>query len=129
MTLDDTMSCNSTPKAKRARTIIAETTATIASLPDGTLSHVSVYLSKEARVLFAVAITAPPSSFRKCHWRLPSSLSLEAGRKAILGEDKWDSLDFRDLSISVGRLKDGLKDDDLGAVCLYAAPPHWKGLI
>ena len=60
-------------KRKANNSIISSTKdIDITSLPDGVLSHISGYVQHSSRQLFAVAMTAPPSSFRihnamNCH--------------------------------------------------------------
>lgn len=105
----------------------------ITSLPDGVLSHISGYVQHSSRQLFAVAMTAPPSSFRihNCN-ELPQSTMRDAilfprnrNEKERDGDDmhllresqvNWNEIDFGGVDEVVG----GLTDDTLHAclVCI-----------
>ena len=102
----------------------------ITSLPDGVLSHISGYVQHSSRPLFAVAMTAPPSSFRIHNYNeLPQSST----RDAILfprnrneeerdsddgmntfseSQVNWNEIDFGGVDNVVG----GMTDDILHAV-------------
>ena len=85
--------------SKRKADELSSVDIDITSLPDGVLSHISGYLEHSSRPLFAVAMTAPPSSFRlyKCNV-LPQSSMREAilfPRNLKKGEsEQWNEIDF-----------------------------------
>jgi len=109
----------------------------ITTLPDGVLSHISGYVQHSSRILFAVAMTAPPSSFRihNCNG-LPQSTTRDAilfprnrnneerdlasssypPRNLSESQLNWVEIDFGGVDEVVG----GLTDDTLHAclVCI-----------
>ena len=105
----------------------------ITHLPTDQLVNIADYLSKTSRALFAVALTAPSSSFRKIGWRVEHS-ALHAASRAIISsamakptkqryprstlEDyyaaRWEQLDLEH-DIDTG-LAAKITDDDIGAV-------------
>jgi hypothetical protein len=107
----------------------------ITSLPDGVLSHISGYVLHSSRPLFAVAMTAPPSSFRihNCN-ELPQSTMRDAilfprnrdeyekdwDDMHLLRESQvnWNEIDFGGIYKVIGA--DGLTDDTIHAalVCI-----------
>ena len=114
----------------------------ITSLPDGVLSHISGYLEHSSRPLFAVAMTAPPSSFRlyKCNVLPQSSM-----REAILfprnrKEDEMDwtgRLGLRDSKVNWNEIdfggmhmicSGGLTDDTLHAVLVCVGISRIKAI-
>ncbi|KAL7539461.1 hypothetical protein ACHAXR_009305, partial [Thalassiosira sp. AJA248-18] len=99
------------------RTKTAHCSLHITALPESVLEHLSAYLSKPSRAMFAVAMTAPSESWAKSNCeRQPSSAS-----KAIISSssEKWDHLDFLDIEKGLAR---GLSDNDLCGilVCIDA---------
>ena len=54
-------------------------------LPDGPFSRVFEYASKESRASFAVAISAPPSSFRRHYENIPEA-SMKRMRAILSGK-------------------------------------------
>ena len=81
----------------------------INDLPIGFLVEVSTYLSKPSRAVFAAAICAPSSSWKK----EVDGEKLSDVSKAIIAASDWDILDFVDIEKSLAYK---LKDDDLHAV-------------
>ncbi|KAL7531848.1 hypothetical protein ACHAXR_004271 [Thalassiosira sp. AJA248-18] len=130
-----------TRKSKRRRrfTCVSRRTITpspgsihIKDLPDAILGGVSAYLPKPSRALFAVAMTAPSSSWAKSELERQTS----ATSKAILSpssaltdnqsvadqtrnSERWETLDFVGIDTS---LSSRLTDDDVRAilVCINA---------
>lgn len=90
----------------------------ISDLPDGFLADVAKYLPTPSRAIFAVAMTAPSSSWREFNWghRQPPSVT----SKAIILTSDWGVLDFAEVERSLAKK---LTDDDLGAIlgCIEAA--------
>jgi len=83
----------------------------INDLPIGFLVEVSTYLCKPSRALFATALSATFSSWKKDNSvRHPSVTS-----KAIIAASDWDVVDFVDIE---NNLAYKLKDNDLRAVLL-----------
>ena len=68
---------------KRRRTDDDTTTNHLTHLPSDQLVNIADYLSKTSRALFAVALTAPSSSFRKLGWRVEPN-ALHATSRAII---------------------------------------------
>ena len=69
---------------KRRRTADTNTNINnLTHLPSDQLVNIADYLSKTSRALFAVALTAPSSSFRKMGWRVEHS-ALHAASRAII---------------------------------------------
>ena len=97
----------------KRRKIAADTHVGISNLPDGLLADVATYLSKPTRAIFAMAMTASSSSWRKFHLMGPLP-SAEAD--AILSStESWDSLDFGGIEED---LAEKLTDDDLCSILL-----------
>ena len=88
----------------------------ISDLPDGFLADVVTYLSKPSRAIFAVAMTAPASTWCKINIPKPSAMS-----KVIMSSSDWSELDFADAERSLAKK---LTDDDLGAIlqCVILTP-------
>ena len=96
----------------------------IINLPEIILSSISSYLpNDETRILLAVALTAPSSSFRKRHWKIPTSsardsilqCNLREGPSLGGGNEQWTILDFgifEEITVGLGRLS----DEDLGSI-------------
>lgn len=94
----------------------------IIDLPVGLLVHVTTYLAKPSRALFAVAMTASSSSSdwkTTLHYFMQEELSDNS--KAILSSLEWDLLDFEDIEKS---LAVKLTDDDLHAVLKWCISAH-----
>ncbi|KAL7533741.1 hypothetical protein ACHAXR_005422 [Thalassiosira sp. AJA248-18] len=99
----------------------------IGDLPDSLLAdNVASYLSKPSRALFAAAMTAPPSSWRKTNWTKQPSVTSKAiilSEFSTVGQgqniEQWHALDFLDIEKSLAKK---LTDDDVGAVlaCINA---------
>ena len=68
--------------SKRRRTTSSDTNH-LTHLPTDQLVNIADYLPKTSRALFAVALTAPSSSFRKMGWRVEHS-ALHAASRAII---------------------------------------------
>ena len=68
---------------KRRRTSDDINISHLTHLPSDQLVNIADYLSKTSRALFAVALTAPSSSFRKIGWRVEHS-ALHAASRAII---------------------------------------------
>jgi len=81
----------------------------INDLPIGFLVEVSSYLCKPSRAIFATALCAPTSSWKK----EVDGEKLPAISKAIIAASDWNTLDFVDIEKSLAYK---LKDDDLHAV-------------
>ena len=86
-------------------------------LPDKALAHVATYLHYMNRVMFAVALTAPSSSWEECDWKKYKSSSCNA-REVVMSspyykynskyEEQWSKLDFNWFDESVAnKLTDG----------------------
>ena len=103
-------------------------------LPKKVLSNIATYLGRE-RVLFAVALTAPSSSWEKCDL---SKVSLSSASKIVMTspfyrrwsnkqyEEKWDDLNFYDMDEDVRRkLRDG---DICGILRMVHAEQNLKQL-
>ena len=87
----------------------------INDIPNALLADVATYLPKPSRAFFAVAMTAPTSS-----WRISSGQELpSAAANAILSSTEWDKLDFGEVEKS---LAEKLRDADLYGVlsCINA---------
>ena len=99
---------------KRRRT--TSMTTHISDLPVGFLVDVSAYLSKPSRALFAVAMSAPSSSWQKLNHGegQPSRIS-----EAIILHTQWDTIDFEDVELE---LAVKLRDVDIYALltCINA---------
>ncbi|KAL7526668.1 hypothetical protein ACHAXR_001591, partial [Thalassiosira sp. AJA248-18] len=101
---------------KRSKTS-KEVVFPIAALPQSLFGDVAAYLAEPSRALFAVAVTAPSSSWSR--FKRPSAAS-----KVILSSSsssgKWAVLDFTDIDKN---LASSLSDDDIGAIltCIDAA--------
>jgi hypothetical protein len=78
----------------------------ISDLLIGSLVNVSEYLPKPSKVMLAVALSAPSSSWNVNS--IPSDVS-----KAIISASQWDILDFEDVE---KELANKLTDDDISAV-------------
>ena len=111
------MASDSTNTNKRRRA--AADTLHISDLPIGlVVEDVLAYLSKPSRAIFAVAMSAPSSSWQSddnnlMHHRL-SPIST-----AIVSAQQWDTLDFEDIE---KELANKLSDDDIYAIlkCINA---------
>jgi len=135
----NTSAANSGNKRRRTSDDLSHLT----HLPSDQLVNIADYLSKTSRALFAVALTAPSSSFRKMGWRVEHS-ALHAASRAIISSAiakptrrgiglyrqqvmenyytaGWEQLDLpfdmmdleRDIDV---KLAAKIKDDDIGAV-------------
>ena len=108
---------NKSPDRKKVKTgssarstADAVSSSSICDLPDTILSHVATYLAVPSRALFAVALTAPSSSWcRRCD----SDQQVRAVSRAILSSTSWEILNFGDVE---ERLAFKMKDEDLHAV-------------
>ena len=110
-------------------------------LPTDQLVNIADYLSKTSRALFAVALTAPSSSFRKLGWRVEhnalhaasraiiSSSMTEPTRQDMVGIDaKYNRRDVENYYAAgweqLNLLSDAanISDDDIGAllICIDA---------
>ena len=84
----------------------------ISHLPVGLLVDVSSYLSKPSKAIFAVAMSAPSSSWNVSFQRQSSIIS-----KAIISSTEWDTLDFEDVYNDEDNfLPIKLKDIHIGAI-------------
>ncbi|KAL7527050.1 hypothetical protein ACHAXR_001778 [Thalassiosira sp. AJA248-18] len=115
-----------TESKKRRRTASLH----ISDLPDSIFADVAAYLPKPSRALFAVAMTAPPSSWARSWWeRLPSATSKVILSSSFASQNnqvqhvadqkRWVTLDF----VGIGKsLASRLTDDDVRAilVCINA---------
>ena len=117
----------------------------ITSLPDGVLSHISGYVQHSFRPLLAVAMTAPPSSFRihNCNV-LPQSTMRDAilfPRNRNEEEKEWDEDREMDRSLSesqmnwskidfkrMNKIDGGLTDDILHAALVCIGVSRIKSL-
>ena len=134
---------------KRLRTAptaaVGSNVLSLADLPNDQLVAIADYLPKTSRALFAVALTAPPSSFRATNWRcdindaskaiIESTKSLQLKyspisvnnytyvsddmKKYYAAQRPWEMLSFVDVPTD---MKGKLNDDTLGAilVCIGA---------
>jgi len=69
-------------------------TAVVPELPDFVMGRIVSYLPKLSVVMFAIAKTAPPSSFRKRGWDVvlpPTAIGI---MKAVVDNKPWETLDF-----------------------------------
>ena len=99
--------------SKRRKTAHGSSSLHIFNLPDNVLGDAMTYLPKPSRAMFAVAMTAPSSSwatFDGTQQQQPSAMS-----EAILScpSQKSDALDFEDIE---GDLAAKLSDDDIAAI-------------
>ena len=123
---------------KRRRTSAVTNINHLTDLPSDQLVNIADYLSKTSRALFAVALTAPSSSFRKLDWRVEHN-ALHAASRAIISSAMakptrrntgyyyyneqglvdyyaagWEQLNFEnDIDVTLA-LK--ISDNDIGAV-------------
>ena len=86
----------------------------ITDLPVGILEDAASYLCKPSQALFAVAMSAPSTSW--CQYKLVHRPS--PATKAIVSSTQWDILDFED----IGDIERRLSDDDIAAIlhCINA---------
>jgi len=100
----------SNPRNVRQRT--DNETSHISDLPNGFLANVSEYLSNPSKAMFAIALSAPSSSWNVNS--IPSNVS-----KAIVSSQQWDVLDFEEVNTE---LANKLTDDDISAIltCINA---------
>ena len=84
---------------------------TINDLPDGIFADVAAYLAKPSKALFAVAMTAPSTT-----WTINNNHNCCSGAAAaIMTSNSWEALDFGDIE---KYLAAKLSDDDVGAILL-----------
>ena len=100
---------------KRRRT--TSNALTITDLPIGFLVDVSSYLSKPSRAIFAVAISASSSSWKKVDGHQQVQQLISDSSKAIIAASDWDTLDFADIERN---LAERLTDDNLHAILCIA---------
>jgi len=88
----------------------------INDLPNTLLADVAAFLPDPSRALFALAMTAPTSSWRHSRWKRPPSVASAA---ILSSTTKWESLDFGNIeNILAGKLTD---DDVCGILsCINA---------
>ena len=92
----------------------------LAGLPDVVLTHVAAYLAKPSCALFAVALSAPSSSWRECNGearRQPSTTAIIASSFNGGGME----INFADVEKS---LSSKLTDDDLHALLVCVDAKH-----
>lgn len=91
----------------------------ISDLPLGFLVDVSAYLSQPSRALFAVAMTAPSSSWADVSMNKLQSQPSEMSKAIISPSSQWEKLDFLDIEKS---LANRLTDNDICAIlkCINA---------
>ncbi|KAL7524983.1 hypothetical protein ACHAXR_000805, partial [Thalassiosira sp. AJA248-18] len=97
---------------KRRRT--SPGSITIDAMPDALLGGVAEFLPKPSRAIFAVAMTAPSSS-----WANSAYQQLRRGEKKEKNAEQWETLDFVGIDKS---LASRLTDDDVRTilVCINA---------
>jgi hypothetical protein len=83
------MSMESNSKRRKTATAVLH----ITDLPVGILEDVASYLCKPSQALFAVAMSAPSTSW--CQYNLVHRPS--PATKAIVSSTQWDILDFEDI--------------------------------
>ena len=97
---------------KRQRT--TSNTLTITDLPIGFLVDVSSYLSKPSRAIFAIALSASSSSWKKVD-DSDRRHRVSDSSKAIIAASDWDTLNFADIE---NNLAERLSDDDLHSILI-----------
>mmetsp|Transcript_25544 Transcript_25544/g.61413 ORF Transcript_25544/g.61413 Transcript_25544/m.61413 type:complete len:180 (+) Transcript_25544:147-686(+) len=110
------MERDTTNWSKRRRTSSSSVASpNIDDIPNALLSDVAAFLPKPSRVLFALAMTAPTSSWRKSEWKRRVSVAGDF----ILSSTKWKSLDLGSIKES---LSQKLTDDHVCAIlsCINA---------
>ena len=107
------MSAN-TSANKRRRTTSDNNTLHISDLPVGILTDAADYLSPPSRAIFAVALSAPSTSWQTINDNLSNQLS-DMSRAILSPPSQWDTLDFEDVEKTVANQ---LTDDDLFAILL-----------
>ena len=102
-------------RTKRRR-ISADSALHMADLPDSLLANVSKFLSKPSVALFAVSLTAPSESWRKCNWQrqpLATSAVVPSLQSKNGLENQWKEVNFGDVDDNLAKM---LADDDVEAV-------------
>lgn len=102
------MSTESNSKRRKIATAVLH----ITDLPVGILEDAASYLCKPSQALFAVAMSAPSTSW--CQYNLVHRPS--PATKAIVSSTQWDTLDFDDIEAIERRLAMKMSDDDIAAV-------------
>ena len=100
----------------KRRRLLCPNSLHLGALPDETLVHVARYLPKAGCALFAVAMTAPGSSWERTRWQLEPSTTSEAIVTAH--GTYWYEIDFEDIDEEVAsKLTDGDIGGTLKCVC------------
>lgn len=112
------MSAN-TSANKRRRTTSNNNTLHISDLPVGILTDAADYLSTPSRAIFAVALSAPSTSWQTNNGDNCICQLSDMSRAILSPPSQWDTLDFEDIEKTVANQ---LTDDDLFTIltCINA---------
>ena len=92
----------------------------LSCLPDGIIAHVASYLPTPSKALFAVALTAPPSSWLKRE-RMGGQPSASETTRLLLSQSQWDALHFEDVGEDLAAR---LTNDDVESVLICIDAVH-----